>query len=165
MGRIRQLPPVAESIPRDIQDHGMKVVIAVDGSEHSNRAVDYVALHWLPADPSPRIVLCYADPEPVPLAPAHGGDEDDAELASYHAGNADIALRYGNAVFASVGLETVEHRLVGPPVAGILSLARQSGADVIVLGAHGSASHSPRSLGTVVENVLAESTVPVLVVP
>ncbi|MBL8299359.1 MAG: universal stress protein [Rhodanobacteraceae bacterium] len=143
----------------------MRVLIAVDGSEHSNRAVDYVALHWLPADPTPCILLCYADPDPAPLAPTCGDDEDDAELARYHTGNADTALRYGHAVFESVGLEPVEHRLVGPPAAGILMLARQSGADVIVLGAHGSAAHSPRPLGTVAERVLAESAVPVLVVP
>ena len=138
----------------------MKVLLAVDGSEHSNRAVDYVALHWLPADTELGIVLCHADPEPLEPAQA-----DDADLAHYHAGNTDIALRYGRAVFASVGLAPLECRVVGAPAAAILRSAVESGADVIVLGAHGSAPRRHRRLGAVVQEVLAESAIPVLVVP
>lgn len=141
----------------------MKVLLAVDGSEHSNRAVDYVALHWLPADTALGIVLCHADPEPQPLEPPE--TDDAADLACYHAGNTDIALRYGRAVFASVGLPLQECRVVGAPAAGILRSAMESGADVIVLGAHGSAPRRNRRLGAVVQEVLAESEIPVLVVP
>ncbi|MCQ4166625.1 universal stress protein [Tahibacter harae] len=141
----------------------MKVLLAVDGSEHSNRAVDYVALHWLPADTALGIVLCHADPEPQPLAPPEV--EDAADLAGYHAGNTAIALRYGRAVFASVGLSPLECCVIGAPAAGILRSAVENGADVIVLGAHGSAPRRHRRLGAVVQEVLAESDIPVLVVP
>lgn len=142
----------------------MKLLVAVDGSEHSNRAVDYVALHWLPADPALGIVLCHADPEPAPLAPADT-DEDGDDLDRYHAGNAETALRYARAVFASIGLAAAECTVIGPPAAGILRIAMQTAADVIVLGARGSGPWRDRALGAVVEKVLADGQVPVLVVP
>lgn len=142
----------------------MKVLLAVDGSEHSNRAVDYVALHWLPTDTALGVVLCHIDPEPQPLIPP-AGDDDDVDLARYHAGNADIALRYGRAVFASVDLAPRECRVIGAPATGILRSAVENGADVIVLGAQGSAPRAHRKLGAVVQEVLAASEIPVLVVP
>jgi len=122
----------------------MKLLVAIDASESSERLLDYVALHWLPRDPSLAIVLYHARG-----AAADTGDGDP--------------LRYARAVCASVGLPWVEHTTNEAPAVGILRVAAEIGADAIVLGARDHAVSRP--LGAVATQVLAASDTPVLVVP
>jgi nucleotide-binding universal stress UspA family protein len=142
----------------------MNVLIPVDGSDHNNRIVDYVALHWLPADPALGIILCHTDTDPVVPEPT-GCDADDGASLCSRAIHADTALHYARTVFASVGLRPTEHTLCGPPIAGVLELARDSGAHVIVLGARGSDAQSLGSAAALIEKILSLSSVPVLVLP
>jgi len=122
----------------------MKLLVAIDASESSERLLDYVALHWLPRDPTLALVLYHA------RGAATQSDDGDP-------------LRYARAVCASVGLPWVEHTTNEPPAAGILRVAAEIGADAIVLGARDRAASRP--LGAVATRVLAESLMPVLVVP
>ncbi|MBN8742420.1 MAG: hypothetical protein BGP24_18995 [Lysobacterales bacterium 69-70] len=121
----------------------MKLLVAIDASESSERLLDYVALHWLPRDPVLALVLYHA----------HGATS---------AGDGD-PLRYARAVCASVGLPCVEHITVEAPAAGILRVAGEIAADAVVLGARDRAASRP--LGSVATQVLAASPIPVLVVP
>ncbi|WP_386067095.1 universal stress protein [Tahibacter sp. UC22_41] len=122
----------------------MKLLVAIDASESGERLLDYVALHWLPRDPSLAIVLYHARG-----VAAETGDGDP--------------LRYARAVCTSVGLPWVEHTTNEAPAAGILRVAAEIGADAIVLGARDRAVSRP--LGAVATQVLAASDTPVLVVP
>jgi nucleotide-binding universal stress UspA family protein len=54
--------------------------------------------------------------------------------------------------------------LDGAPVEGIVQYARESGADLIVIGSHGRSGISRLVLGSVAEGVIRNATVPVLVV-
>ena len=121
----------------------MKLLVAIDASESSERLLDYVALHWLPRDPGLALVLYHA-----------GG--------AISSGDAD-PLRYARAVCASVDLPHLEHTTAEAPAAGILRVAAEIAADAIVLGARDRAASRP--LGSVALQVLAASPIPVLVVP
>lgn len=121
----------------------MKLLVAIDASESSERLLDYVALHWLPRDPTLALMLYHARG----AAPADDRDP----------------LRYARAVCASVGLPCVEHVTAEAPAAGILRVAAEIAADAIVLGARDRAASRP--LGSVATQVLATSPTPVLVVP
>lgn len=143
----------------------MRVLIPIDNSDHSNRVVDYVALHWLPADPALGVVLCYTESALARLGPTSSDDFMETESVCGLRSRADAALHYGRTVFASVGLEPLECAPRTPTVAGVLNLAQESGAHVIVLGTHGSDPHSLKATGALVEQMLAHSNVPVLIVP
>lgn len=53
----------------------------------------------------------------------------------------------------------------GKPAAEILRIAREHGADLIVMGSHGSTGFRKLFFGSTTERVLRETTVPVLVTP
>ena len=54
--------------------------------------------------------------------------------------------------------------LDGPPVDSIVVYARESGADLVIVGSHGRSGLSRLVLGSVAEGVVRSSPVPVLVV-
>uniref|UniRef100_UPI002148A0EF universal stress protein n=1 Tax=Tahibacter caeni TaxID=1453545 RepID=UPI002148A0EF len=93
----------------------MKLLVAIDASDSSERMMDYVALHWLPCDPAPSVLLYHA------IAADDGDGRGDP-------------LRYARAACASVGLPCAELTTREAPAAGILRVAAEIGADAIVLG-------------------------------
>ncbi|MCQ4165550.1 universal stress protein [Tahibacter harae] len=139
----------------------MKLLIAVDGSEHSARAVDYVITHWSRLDPALQVVLCHGDP-PLPphVASALGRTEED----SYHADNAAEATRRARETLEATGVAVQVRAEVGDPAEVIRDSAKAVQADLIVMGSHGRGNLRNLLLGSVVTKVLASSPVPVLVV-
>ncbi|GMV28188.1 MAG: hypothetical protein AMXMBFR59_03130 [Rhodanobacteraceae bacterium] len=139
----------------------MKLLIAVDGSDHSDRAVDYVLNHWHKLDPDLRLVLCHGDP---PLPPHIGNALGSSAVAEYHADNAAKALQSARTKLDAAGVTAEVHSGVGDPAEVILGAIKTSGADLAVMGTHGRGVLRKLLLGSVVSKVLASSPVPVLVV-
>lgn len=139
----------------------MKLLIAVDGSEYSDRAVDYVLGHWQRLDPDAGIVLCHGDP---PLPPHIGNALGAAAVHEYHEDNAAKALQSARAKFTAAGAPVELHTAVGDPAEVVLAAVRKVGADLVVMGSHGRGGLRKLLLGSVVTKVLASSPVPVLVV-
>ncbi|HOZ40011.1 MAG: universal stress protein [Flavobacteriales bacterium] len=65
----------------------------------------------------------------------------------------------------SDGLDAEALLVQGPTTATILDEARRLNADIIVMGSHGHSALYKAFVGSVCEQVLAESTIPILVVP
>ena len=133
-----------------------KVLLSVDGSEHSERAVEKVAEL---AESLGSEVLVFHVRE---MLPALGGQYDvdlqeaDVDLAS---AAADQLKARGAQVSA-----LREHGFYGYTPRLIVEAAKQFGADVIVMGSRGRSDLPGLLLGSVTHKVLHLTDVPVLIV-
>jgi nucleotide-binding universal stress UspA family protein len=131
------------------------IVVPVDFSEHSRRAVDY-ALE-LAAQFKARLHLIHASdlPEKVPLADAWC-------QAMKHEISLGLNEYLDDADAAGVDAEShVSDRL---PWEAISSLAEEVDADLIVMGSHGRTGLQHAFLGSVAERTLRVARCPVLIV-
>jgi len=70
-----------------------------------------------------------------------------------------------NALAADTKIDSVEARVVeGDPAGAIVDLAREAGADVIVIGSHGRTGLGRLLMGSVAEHVVRKASCPVLTV-
>jgi len=135
-----------------------RVLCPVDFSDFSRRALHHAAAiaEWYTAEL--HVLHAYVDiaPLPVPLlAPEPAADVLDAVKAAVHA----------FVVKADIGRPPIEIVRDGDPVPAILDYARQSGADLIVMGTHGHTGFERALLGSTAERVLHKAACPVLTIP
>ena len=128
----------------------MNVLLAYDGSEPSDAALDLAVAQFAPD----RITALYVfDPEDA------AGD-DPEESARERASEVLPAVRAR--VDDAVEVETVH--AVGSPAEEIVAYAEDHEVDHVVLGSHGRQGMSRLLLGSVAETVVRGSPVPVTVV-
>ena len=140
----------------------MKVLIAIDGSDSSLRATQYVLDHAAIFGVKPDITLIYVHmPVPSPRARAWLGQE---VLDQYYSEEAEEALAGARAAIAARGLKAGEIKRVGDPGAEIAKAATEGGSVLIVMGTHGRSALGTLVMGSVATKVLAHSIVPVLLV-
>jgi nucleotide-binding universal stress UspA family protein len=145
--------------------HITHILSAIDFSDESAHALDHaiVLAQWHGA----RITGVHVY-TPRPVGIADGGafvmmgdaalaDEDRATLQK----RLDAFLEPARAA----GLPLCTQVLVGRPTERIVSAAKESGADLIVLGTHGASGFERLILGSVAERVLRKAACPVLTVP
>ena len=138
----------------------MKIVVAVDGSEISQRAVKF-AIKLARASEKPQITLVAVNPELFPGVERKIGAEAAARHhADSHASMMDAAVK----TLTRAKVEFKERREVGDIASTILDVARKARADVIVMGSHGRGAVSGLLLGSVSGKVLAQADVPVTIV-
>jgi nucleotide-binding universal stress UspA family protein len=138
----------------------MKVLFAVDGSDYTRRALDYVAAHdWLRAkhglcvfnvvQPLPHRAAALAGPNLT-----HRYYEDDAQVVlspvRERLDGADVKADY--------------EWVLGHPGEAIARKADQGGFDLVVMGSHGHGAFAAAVLGSVATRVLAGCRVPVLLI-
>jgi nucleotide-binding universal stress UspA family protein len=137
------------------------VLCPVDFSENSRGAVRYAAAIASHLD-ARLTLLAVNDPllaEATQLAasPGHLVEDTVREVDTFCHQTLDGKL----AGVGDVRLEVA----AGKPAAEILRIARERGADLIVMGSHGSTGFRKLFFGSTTERVLRETTVPVLVTP
>ncbi|MBI3374683.1 MAG: universal stress protein [Betaproteobacteria bacterium] len=136
-----------------------RILVAVDGSEHSLRAVEYAAQRAKNA--SCRIDLLHVE-KPVmaweigPVSPiepvAAAREAESRELLDAGAGRFDHAT------------EIEKHAVRGEPARTIIELADKLGVDEIVIGSHGRRPLGAALLGSVTYEVLHDAHVAVVVI-
>ena len=139
----------------------MKILLAVDGSDYTNRLLSYLTTHkeWSNAEhaftvfhvvlPVPHRAAAFAGAEIV-----YGYYEDDARMV----------LEPVRDLLARNGIEaSFEHR-VGHPAQEIASFAEKGRFDLVIMGSRGHGALAGLVLGSVATKVLAGCTVPVLLV-
>ena len=139
----------------------MKLLLAVDGSSCSLRAVRYVIRHLALFGKKPGIVLLHLD---MPLVEQVSAVMSPGEIARYHEKNAKAALRAASQALAKAGIAHQKRMLVGEPGGAIARSAKESRCNLIVMGSHGHGALEGLLLGSVVTKVLAQTDIPVLVV-
>ena len=140
----------------------MRILLAIDGSELSRHAVDYVIKHrdtlalraqmtcvFIDTPPVLRAVGAFgADPGMPPIPPI-----DPAKLVAPHMD----ALR-------AAGFDPTLLIREGEPGVEIAHAASEGSYDLIVMGTHGRRLITRALLGSVANKVLSSGTVPVLLV-
>ncbi len=140
-----------------------RFLLAVDGSEGSARAVR----HWLAMRHDLR------DPAGVELhlinvqRPVSGDVSSfvtGQSLQEYYQERSEAALAPARALLQGEGQAYREHRPVGQPGPTIAEVAQAQACDLIVMGTRGLATHTAALLGSVAQNTIERSNVPVLLV-
>ena len=148
---------------------GFHVLVAYDGSDESENAVEYASEIGAAMDGS--ITVVYAV-EPDVYRAASGGDMsnfseeyrreilrtiDEAEEAGQQelANAASIAEEYGRSVTTEL--------LYGDPINEVLEYAATHGVDMIVVGHRGRSERRGATLGSVAKTIVERASVPVTV--
>lgn len=139
----------------------MKVLLAVDGSEYTQKMLDYVSANKTLFDASHSYTLLNAQtPLPPHARSALGGDV----VRDYHADEAKKVLEPALARLTAGGLNATTESRVGSAGETIATAAQEGGFDMIIMGSHGHGALARLVMGSVASQVLAHCTVPVLLV-
>jgi nucleotide-binding universal stress UspA family protein len=137
-----------------------KILVAVDGSDHSMHAVEYVAARRAaranPADVEIHL-LNVQTPLPSLAAQAAGGER----VRQHHHEEGIAALARARASLDAQKVPYVFHIGVGEPAEVIAAYAKDKGCGEIVMGCRGLGSVSGLLLGSVATKVVHMATVPV----
>lgn len=139
-----------------------KLLVAIDGSENSDRVIDYLT----------RMKDWYKDPVEVHLlnvqSPIVGVNVkmfiSSESLNEYYREEGTKALKNAKERLAAMGLAYTDHISVGGPGELITEYAKSKGCDQILMGSRGLGSISGLVLGSVATKVLQLAQVPVLLV-
>jgi nucleotide-binding universal stress UspA family protein len=139
----------------------MKILLPVDGSEFSRAAVEFVASRSTLIGTDPTVDLVNVQ-LPVPSRAARVVGKP--VLSEYYEEESDKALKPALKRLAKAGLSASTHYLVGHPGEEISAAAIHDKVDLIVMGSHGRSALKGLLLGSVTNNVLARTRLPVLVI-
>ncbi|WP_024301804.1 universal stress protein [Pseudogulbenkiania sp. MAI-1] len=139
----------------------MRILVALDGSEPSLKAIDYVLrLHAAVSDLEIHLLNVQ-----IPLESGHVRmfvSHDD--LQEYYREQGQAALKEGRERLEQAGVPCSVHVAVGHSAETIAHFARERGSDTIVMGSHGHTGLGHLLLGSVTSEVIRLTDVPVTVV-
>lgn len=140
----------------------MKILLPVDGSECSLRAVDHLITHvgWFRDVPEIHLLHVHA-PIPIGRVQAHIGKET---LHAYYLEEGQEHLVEAQKKLDAAGRFHTTHMHVGQPAEVIARLADELGCDLIVMGAHGMGALAGLVMGSVATRILHLAPCPVLLV-
>ncbi|HTN48286.1 MAG TPA: universal stress protein [Burkholderiaceae bacterium] len=138
----------------------MKILVPVDGSEYSRAAVEFVASRSTLIGTAPQVDLINVQfAVPVRAARVVG----KSALSEYYESESDKALKPALRRLSKAGLKAGARCLIGNPGEEISAAAVKDGVDLIVMGSHGHTALAGLLVGSVTNNVLARTRVPMLV--
>lgn len=140
----------------------LKVLIAVDGSECSDRAVDFV-LKKIPFYREPFEIHLLTVHHHLPYGRVASMIEHD-KLQQYYHDEGTAALKSARAKLDAAKVAYQFHIGVGEPAEVIAHYVREKQCEQIVMGSHGRGRVGNIVLGSVATKVLHLTTVPVLLV-
>ncbi len=139
----------------------MKILLAVDGSDYTQRMLDYMAAN-------PQLLGSshdYAVFTAVTSIPAYAANYAGAQAtAERYDEQAQLVLKPIKTYADSKGWKVHLHHAAGYPPDVIAAYANEHKPDLIVMGTRGHTSLANLVLGSVVTGVLARCTVPVLLI-
>jgi nucleotide-binding universal stress UspA family protein len=140
----------------------MKILLAVDGSDCSLRAVDHLIAHcaWFSAMPEIHVLHVHA-PIPIGRVQAHIGSE---ALHAYYLEESQAILQGAQSRLDAAGLFHTTHIHVGQSAEVIAKIAAELGCELIVMGGHGRSGLAGLIMGSVANRTLHLAHCPVLLV-
>jgi nucleotide-binding universal stress UspA family protein len=143
-----------------LPEYRMKILFAVDGSDYTRRALDYLCAHdWLRHD-NALAVFTVVLRVPHRAAAMAGPNLTHA----YYQDDAEVSLRPVREVLAASGAPAEFSWEIGHPAQAIANKATREGFDLVVMGSHGHGALANVVLGSVAPQVLALCKVPVLLI-
>jgi nucleotide-binding universal stress UspA family protein len=142
-----------------------KILVAVDGSNHSQKVTDEAVT--VAKSMGAGIILLYVCPDvAVPEEFEQFARIENMDFSEYYSRVGEGILSKFAPKIAVKGIEVETVSEVGRASDEIVDVAKTSGASMIVLGMHGQHSVGPlRTLGSTARRVIEQSPVPVVVVP
>ena len=135
-----------------------KVLVPVDGSEHSSRATTYAAEMAKMTGGEIMLMHCHKS------FPAVLGEPYLQNAINKIMKNAEELLEPFRGILSEAGLEYVERILEGPAAKSICETAKIEKADMIVMGSRGRNDLEGLLLGSCTHRVLKTAPCPVLVI-
>ncbi len=140
----------------------MRILLAVDGSDHGVRAAAEVLRLASQFNVPPEVHLLFVHvPVPTGLLMHHVSRE---ALNDYYREEGMDATRAALETLRNAKVEPVLHLHVGPPAEAIARYAEQHDCEMIVMGRRGHGALASFALGSVASGVLHHSKRPVLLV-
>ena len=140
-----------------------RVLIAVDGSPASLRAVQHV-LDIRSAARDPAAMQLHLLNVQRPVSRDVASHVASQSLDEFHQERSDAALAPARAALDQAGVACEVHRHVGAPGPTIAEMGTALGCNLIVMGARGLGSNAAALLGSVAQSTIEHASVPVLVV-
>jgi len=138
------------------------VLFAYDGSELAKLAIEEAGRQLAPGRDA--LVLCVWQPSDVGFVPTSKRHFDAAAADEVRKAAEDTAA-YGASLAEKAGFRSQSMAIQGAPTwKGIVEVAEERGANLIVLGFHGRSGLAGHLLGSVAAAVAAHSTATVLIV-
>ncbi|MES3004180.1 MAG: universal stress protein [Pseudomonadota bacterium] len=139
----------------------MKILLAADGSKFTKKALAFLmANDHLIGDDGELVVLHVQ----TPLSPRVKTMVGAQAVADYHRDEAARVLDPINRFLDRHGVHYTSSWTVGPNAASILRAAEKEKAHLIVMGTHGHGLLGRALMGSVAQRVVADCSVPVLLV-
>jgi len=139
----------------------MKVLIAVDGSPYTAKAVDYLITHKEAFGAQPDLACIHVS-TPLPLRAARAVGKDITD--GYYAEEAQRATDKALKTLDQAGLPAKLLTKRGDAGEEIARAADKGGYDMIIMGSHGHGALGSLVMGSVATRVLASCKVPVLLI-
>jgi nucleotide-binding universal stress UspA family protein len=141
----------------------MKILIAVDGSEHALAAVQCVIDHasWYRDKPSVELLTVHL---PVPKLPGMSVVVGKQQLDRYYREEGETRLAEARKKLDAAGISHTPRVLVGSIAEQIVEHAEAAECDLICIGSRGMNDFGKALLGSTATKVLNLSKVPVLLV-
>ena len=137
----------------------MKIVVAVDGSKPSLKAVQLLIDHcdWFRSPPEVELVTVHL---PVPAV----GRVPKGQLERYYAEEGQAKLEAAKRKLDAAGIPSKPHVLVGSVAEALVKHAKDKRCDLIYIGTRGMGELKSALIGSTATKVLHLSTTPVLLV-
>ena len=141
----------------------MKILLAVDGSKHSLKAVKCLIAHadWYREKPGVELVNVHL---PVPRIRGMGAVVGASQVRRYYDREGKAALSKARKLLDAAGIKYSAHILVGPVAESIVMEARLARCDLIMIGTRGMSAAASLLLGSSATRVVHLSPIPVLLV-
>lgn len=136
------------------------VLVAVDGSEHSNKAVRYACAIGPPL--GAEVVLLHVVPMVVSATPYHDTVSDQPFLSLQKVGE-DI-LERAKRLANQCGCEVIDMISHGDPAARIIDIAAERGVNLIIIGSRGVSGIKRLFTGSISDKVSKNASCPVMIV-
>lgn len=141
----------------------LKILVPVDGSDTSNRAIDHVIskASWYTTETEIHLLnVQHSIPYGSRVSSVIGHDA----LQQYHREEGLAALQPARQKLDAAGLKYQFHIGVGEPADVIVQYAKEKGCEQILMGTHGRGAVSKVLLGSVATKVVALADVPVVLI-
>ncbi|MGL4666552.1 MAG: universal stress protein [Saezia sp.] len=139
----------------------MKILLPVDGSEYTQKILDYIAAHTDIFTTSHEYMLLTIVP---PLLPQAAGLLGKAAVDEYYKETSKQALDKAHAFLKDKGFHAAQGYKVGYVSEALPEQADNGGYDLVVMGTHGQSAWGNLMLGSVANAMLSRSKVPVLLI-
>jgi nucleotide-binding universal stress UspA family protein len=139
----------------------MKILIAVDGSDYSRMAIEFIASRRTLLESNPDVQVLNVR-WPLPASPAR--IVGMAIVREYYADEAEKALRPARKRLQKAGFSPTVRFAVGRAASVISATADKDNVDLLVLGSHGHSALGGMLLGSVTNEVLVRTKRAMLIV-